>query len=226
MPTVQNAIQKVRDFIDLSEGWHFGGGLPPSRENLSKAQGLLIKVEELEFDNADAFPGIDGEIQVAIYRGDDDYEFTIERNGTITFTHDENGKELRYEQGLSLDEAIETLVRVSDRIWPSLDFFTTNIMLRIADDLAVSPSRTQAMGQASQLLRANARNALAGHFVHMSPHSTLIWLESRSSIGKFRMKRFLTDVVSSKKTVRPATSATSTFKTGLITIPGELLSHY
>src|SRR5258706_1989414 len=136
MPTVQNTMQKVREFADLSEAWHFGEGVSPSRENLIKAQSLLAKVEELEFDKADAFPGIDGEIQVAIYRSDDDYEFTIERNGTITFTHDENGKELRYEQGLSLDDAIETLVRVSDRIWPSLDFFTTNITLRIADDLA------------------------------------------------------------------------------------------
>lgn len=225
MPTVQSTIRKAREFADLSEGWHFGEGVPPSHENLGTAHSLLVKAEELEFDEADVFPGIDGEIQIAIYRGDDDYELTIERNGTITFVHDENGKELRYEQGLSLDDAIQTLVRVSDRIWPSLDLFTANTTIRRADDFVVWLSRTQATGQAYQLSKAAVLNVQAERSVNISPDFTLPWPENQSSIGQYLMTRFQLGVLSSKRTVNLATNAITTFKTGPMGILGGSLKH-
>lgn len=221
MPTVQSTIRKVREFANLSEGWHFGEGVPPSRENLSTAHGLLVNAEELGFDEADAFPGIDGEIQIAIYRGDDDLEFTIETHGTITFVHDENGKELRYERGLSLDDAIQTLVRVSDRIWPSLDLFTANTTTRLAGDFVVWLSRTQATGQAYQSSKAAVLNVPAGRSVNISPDFTRRWPESQSSIGQYLMTRFQLGVLSSKRTVNLATNAITTFKGGLMEIPGS-----
>lgn len=222
---IQKIIQKVRGFSELPTGWYFGEGVPPSRDILDTALSLLLKADELGFDNADAFPGASGEIQIAVYRDDDNYEFTVEHNGVITFSHDENEREIYYENNLSLEEALSTLTRISERLWPSLDYFTTNITLRIVDDLVASHLRTQVTGRASPLLTANAQNVLAGQFVRISPHSTLMSLASRSSIGKFQSARFLEGAIFSKGIVHPATDVTSTFKAGPIRMPNELLNH-
>jgi hypothetical protein len=223
MPTIQETIQKVREFEALPLGWHFGDGVPPSREGLKSAQILLTRAEGLDFRDADAFPGADGEIQIAIYRADDDYEFTIERNGTITFAHDKNGKEIAYQPGLLLEEAVETLVQLSDRTWLSLDFSTTNTMIRIEDDFVVLLSGTPATGRAYQLSIANVLSIPAGQSVSISPDFTLLWPENQLSIGQSLTTLSQPGASSSKRIVNLAIDATTTFKTGQIRTPGGSL---
>lgn len=60
-------LTKIRGFLSLQRGWHHGEGIPPVRPTVEKA----IKISQLathELLSTDAVPGIDGEIQIAIYQ--------------------------------------------------------------------------------------------------------------------------------------------------------------
>lgn len=224
MPTPQKTVQKIREFVDLSQGWHFGEGIPSSQENLRRAQALLVKSEELGFDTTDAFPGIEGEIQIVIYREDTDYEFTVENDGTITFIHDENDKELRYEPNLSLEDAIETLDRLSDKAWLFSGSFTASTMIRTANDSVAWPFATLVTGRAYQSLKACALNIPAAQFASISPDFTLTWPVIPLSIGRYLKMRYLLGVSSNKRTVNLETNAITTFKDGQTQMPDIDLS--
>jgi len=218
MPTIQKTRAKVRGFAQLPEGWHFGKGIAPSPEARSAAQSLLGKAEQLDFQDVDAFPGVDGEIQVAIYRGEDDYEFTIEANGTITFAHDLNGRERSYQTGLSLGRSLVKLERLSNQVWASLGLSTPNIMLDTRADSAAWLSKTPVTDQEYQLLKENVLNRAVGQSVLISPNVTQQLLGIQSSIGPFQTISYPTDVLLSVQPVT-GTIVTTTSEVGKTTLP-------
>jgi hypothetical protein len=105
---------KILSFRELPVGWHFGGGVPPMNETIAAALKLNQEAEASGFDKTNAFPGIEGEIQVTAYLGALCLEFTIERDGGITFVKEQDDRELFYESGLTLDEAITRLHATGD----------------------------------------------------------------------------------------------------------------
>lgn len=106
---------KILSFRELPVGWHFGGGAPPSQETIDSALRLNREAMLLGFEKTNAFPGIEGEIQVTAYLDTFSFEFTIERDGAITFVKEQADRELVYEQGLTLDEAINRLRAAGER---------------------------------------------------------------------------------------------------------------
>lgn len=77
---------KIRSFAKLKSGWHYGEGKPPSSAAVEDAVELLRLVTEINPSLAtDAFPGIDGEIQLTVYCGIHCLEFTRECSGAWTF---------------------------------------------------------------------------------------------------------------------------------------------
>jgi hypothetical protein len=105
---------KILSFGELPVGWHFGGGVPPAKETIAAALHLNREAEASGFDKTNAFPGIEGEIQVTAHLGALCLEFTIERDGGITFVKEKGGQEIAYESGLTLDEAIGRFHTVDD----------------------------------------------------------------------------------------------------------------
>lgn len=55
------------------------------------------------------FVGDSGEIRLTVYHGDYYLEFTIEIDQTITYRRELGEQEQDYQEGLSLDEAIEII---------------------------------------------------------------------------------------------------------------------
>ncbi len=100
---------KILSFGELPVGWHYGGGVPPAKETIAAALKLNEEAEASGFDKTNAFPGIEGEIQVTAYFGALCLEFTIERDGGITFVKEKDDQEIAYEPTLTLDEAIDRL---------------------------------------------------------------------------------------------------------------------
>jgi hypothetical protein len=93
-------------FCDLPVGWHYGDGAPPSKETINLALRLNQEAVEAGFEKTNAFPGIEGEIQVTAWLGSLCLEFSVERDGGITFVQELDQQEITYESALTLDEAV------------------------------------------------------------------------------------------------------------------------
>lgn len=101
---------KLESFRDLSPGWCYGDGVQITENAIATAQRIHEHALLYGFPATDAFPGISGEVRIAVYPAAEHYfEFTIEPNGEITFVAEENDEETGYQEGLSLEQALRKL---------------------------------------------------------------------------------------------------------------------
>lgn len=139
---ISTTIRKIEGFTRLPLGWHYGEGVPASRLIAQRAVLFLSRpTMVLGSVQTDAFPGINGEIQVTIYHGPTYLELTIEPNGSITFVREENDAETEYQQDLSSQEADERLSQFEREIWDSFGSSTTATTIRLSDVLKALPSK-------------------------------------------------------------------------------------
>jgi len=80
---------KIDSFGKLPKGWHYGEGVPASKKRMEKAHKIN------DFFNGygvktDAFPGIEGEIQVVAYLDEYYWEITIERDNSVVYVFEVN----------------------------------------------------------------------------------------------------------------------------------------
>ena len=101
--------RKIRGFKRLQKGWHYGEGRPFGDNIINAAISLHKEALRLGFFETDAFPGANGEIMVTIYRHEHYLEFIIERDLTVTFSREDGDDETRYEEGLTLNNAIRVI---------------------------------------------------------------------------------------------------------------------
>ena len=105
---VTQTAEKILSFRELPVGWHYGDGAPPTNKTVDAALRLNEEAISSGFEKTNAFPGVEGEIQVTAYTDSLCLEFTIEPGG-ITFVEEQNGQEIAYESALTLDEAMDRL---------------------------------------------------------------------------------------------------------------------
>jgi hypothetical protein len=97
--------EKIISFLRLEEGWHYGEGIRPSQDNLKNALQILYALQTYGL-RSDAFPGVNGEIQVVAYNADETLEITIEADGRITYILERADEELEYAEDLSTHDAV------------------------------------------------------------------------------------------------------------------------
>lgn len=82
-------IKKINEFGNLKQGWYHGEGIPPTKETIDRAKDIAALANE-NLLIVDSAPGVEGEIQLALYekiRDNDKFlEITIESNGPINIT--------------------------------------------------------------------------------------------------------------------------------------------
>jgi hypothetical protein len=108
-PRINITDEKIRGFNNLPVGWHYGEGVPPSDSTIKKAIALNMEAGGNGFTKTNAFPGIEGEIQFTVYKGQFYLEFTLEVDGTVTFLYEEADEEKDYQTGISFDEALNRI---------------------------------------------------------------------------------------------------------------------
>lgn len=106
---VAQTAEKILSFSELPVGWHYGDGAPPANETIDAALRLNEEAAQAGFEKTNAFPGVEGEVQVTAWIGSLCLEFTIERDGRITFVQEQAQREIAYESALTLDEAVNRL---------------------------------------------------------------------------------------------------------------------
>lgn len=88
---------KIRSFSELERGWHYGEGGPPTPEMVERAVKFSRFLEDYATGygsnvTLDAFPGIAGEIQIVARQTNMCSEYTLELDGTIHLSLEEDGK--------------------------------------------------------------------------------------------------------------------------------------
>jgi len=139
----ENATKdKILAFSNLGKDWHFGEGVPPTKEILKQAVSLSDRIAISGF-RSNAFPGVDGEIMVTVYHGKNYLEFTFEADGTVTFVREKDETEIAYEEKLTFDQAKNRLNAFgAEKIWKSLSGLSTaNIMTQQEKRSIASPLR-------------------------------------------------------------------------------------
>ncbi len=154
-PSVSPAERKIRDFAKLPSGWHFGAGAPPESAIIDAASALVRDLVVLGFTKNDAFPGIEGEIGVSAYSGDETLEIIVEIDGSYTFARDDGTEETDRKERIDARALKRVLIDASKELWNSSAFYTPPSTTKRANDFRVSPSatlRTEAVFRSFQLV--------------------------------------------------------------------------
>lgn len=109
MPTIDETKVKLSGFADLETGWHFGEGVSPKSDIIASALTILEKLSSVGIERVNAFPGIAGEVRVTAYLADDYYEFTVEKNGTVSHVYERSDVEMESSEGLSLPMTLKLI---------------------------------------------------------------------------------------------------------------------
>ena len=148
MPNINETFDLIDNFSKLPRGWNFGEGVPACPIAVKQSKDLLRFAFDLGHKDFDAFPGIDGEVQICFYNEDDTLEITSESNGDLTVNVEKDDVVVLFEQKTSFSFAIKILKD-----------FTYNKCLSYA--LLTSANTTTQEKNVSQVWRLNPQQATA-----------------------------------------------------------------
>ena len=129
MATIELTRSKIHSFTELPLGWHYGEGVPAEQKTVDAALAILRQAAAAGFSKADAFPGIEGEVRVTLYEQAYYYEFTVERNASVTVVCEHQRQEVLALEDLSLEEALQKLEEFGVGIWDCSELFTPAISI-------------------------------------------------------------------------------------------------
>jgi hypothetical protein len=141
--------EKILDFADIEDGWHFGEGVPVSQRAIRDASRLHDVLIGYGFYETDAFPGLAGEVRVTAYWKDRYFEFTREGDGAWSFIEEENGMELEASErhSLTLSQAEKVVEEMAQRIWNTFAISPEGIGMSKGSDFKVWPLSRQQMAE-------------------------------------------------------------------------------
>jgi len=142
---LQTTDQRINDFLDLPRGWHYGEGHAPNEKTVDDALRINNQATLLGL-KTEAFPGVNGEIEIDCYSKDKTLEFTIESTGKILLVEDESGTETSSQEDLTIEKALDFIRKeYGKKIWNLSGQFTEGIMTNAESDLSAWRSRIPTM---------------------------------------------------------------------------------
>jgi len=106
-------IVKIMGFYRLKPGWRHGAGANFEIGTILLAINLVNNAHEAGFAKTDAFPGKEGDITVACYRGDDYFAFNVYPNGLVRYLHEAGTEELECIEDLTMEKAKQLLKTIA-----------------------------------------------------------------------------------------------------------------
>jgi len=224
MPTVAETIKKISSFAELPIGWHFGEGVSSFPENIEEATKLLRFAGFLGVTRTNAFPGINGQVQVTFYHKDLMLELTLESDGFVTIAEDESDTQVVFREGAPKIEAYAKLIEFSQKVWDSSESFIVDTTTQNAATFLVRHLSRLAT-KVSPLSRLTVPFSLARRSANTLSGFTQTRLETPQFTGGFQTIKYRRAAGSSKSEVLPAMIATSIFTVGVETAHVKRSSH-
>ncbi len=147
-------IEKIDSFGSLPDGWDFGAGGPAPRVVRERAI-KLYRWGALFGLRANAFPGSEGEVYVAFYRGVDTVEVCVNLDLSCTITLERgigvDFEELDYREGLSHEETTNYLsyFAMENRCNSSEPYIAISTMMNVNASRVIASRTTREVSQSS-----------------------------------------------------------------------------
>lgn len=101
--------EKIFNFSLLENGWNYGEGEKFPMASIEQAMDLHREIIFRGHSKTDAFPGLDGEIQITIYDGEHYFAFEREKSGQWSVTHEIDGEIEETSNGFNFGEVKQYL---------------------------------------------------------------------------------------------------------------------
>lgn len=138
---LQTTDQRISDFLKLPRGWHYGEGHAPNEETVDDALRIHNQATLLGL-KTEAFPGINGEIQMNCYLGDTNLEFTIEATGEISLIEEKNDIEISNQENMAVEIVLNFITeKYGKTAWNLFEQSTQSIITHAEGDFKVWRSR-------------------------------------------------------------------------------------
>lgn len=138
---------KLEEFSNLSEGWHFGEGRGPSKEAVDFSRDASLFLLEIGIEDQNCFPGVFGEVRVTGYCNLGRLEITHENDNSISLFIENSAGETQVDrQNISIDDMKHDLRKfIGNNEWNMSDYSQTSIGIPSSMSSQVWPSRTPLM---------------------------------------------------------------------------------
>lgn len=191
MPNINNIFEIIDDFSKLPKGWNFGEGVPSSPVALHQSRNILNFAGNLGLKDVEAFPGIEGEIQLCFYDAEFNLEIVFEINGTLTINLERDDETIFSKKNAVLNEAIKILKDFKYKKCHSYASLTSKyITVKGKNAYQVWRSDPRQKITASQLSIGSVQSRQAETSAIISKSSILGLQGYQSSFGKSQTKRF------------------------------------
>ena len=172
MPTINQTIRKINSFAGLPIGWHYGDGEPPSTQIIEDAENFVRLANLFGLSEANAFPGVDGQIELTFYVNEYTYAFMFEINGTISIVKEKIGEIIWDEYEQSYAVALDKLWTISQENQTTSDSFILGIGTQKISDLGLhssnDPQPSKTRKEVSRLYQLNVSKKVNEAFVNIS----------------------------------------------------------
>lgn len=188
MPDYRETDKYISSFSELPDGWHFGSGTSPTMTNLNIMRDVLRSASDLGFQTFEAFPGVDGEVQLAIYDGVHFYAITLEADNLFTVLCELNGQQELFEERVTYYDVLSRLEEFAFKLCNTSESYIQAKSPRSTEGPAISPLRTHPMALEYPASRSIAPLPKADQSASTSQFITGRLLAAiRSSSGLYRI---------------------------------------
>jgi hypothetical protein len=124
-PSVSRAFDRIARFKAFPPGWHFGKGIGSTDDAYKWAENLLCEASENGMYDVDAFPEINGDITVEVYKDNDTHGFTVAGENRVDYIHEGPDDTEISRETLPFVEAARRLYELRDKRWIGLGSSTS-----------------------------------------------------------------------------------------------------
>lgn len=186
---IETTIDKIFSFKTLENGWCHGEGLAIDDENIERAIRFESQAYLFGFKETDAFPGLNGEVTIALYFQSHYLEFTFEADSQVTFVHEKNEDTLTYNENLTFETALQTLKSLRKLLWPSSESSMKDFMTHGETDTKATHLKKPEMA-AYRLLTKNVYSNPVSVSAHTSENITLKYTVNPQYTGSSTLPNF------------------------------------
>ncbi len=187
MPSYKETRQYIKSLTKMGDGWCYGEGKAPSEMDARIMDALLLQARLLGFEVFEAFPGVDGEIQLAIHDEENFYAITIEPDALFTVSHRRDNVRVSFQEGFSFHDVIAALEEFAFHLCNTFELSTRSKSLNLTVSLAISPLRSPVVIKVFPVSYSSALSFAMGQSADTSPPTMANVLRAiRSSIGSFQ----------------------------------------
>lgn len=213
MPNIEETLSLLNEFSTLLEGWQFGEGSALSPDLLKQARAWVRLADIIGIKRANAFPDVEGGVQIRFYHRDRILEMTFEIDGNVVLAEDIGKSQIYFNENASLDDLAGKLKEFAERVCLSSELST-----HVTSTEKLMSSRTEYFKNkktAFLYLTPDVQKELVATYASIYRASIQAWLENLQCFWQSKKASSPRTVERNDFLVNLETSVSTTSSTGI-----------